>query len=174
MKKTAPYIVIVILLLVLFKTCNTPEPKPEIITKIKTVHDTIIKTKISAPKTVTITKRYIDTIIKKERTTDTLYKEKLINTNLYKTKLESNNAVANLEIYADSLHDVKGVITYPETTITKAQSGLFLYGKSNIDVNQFETGLMYQFKNTVILGAGVGYDTQIQKPNVSLTIGIRL
>ena len=58
---------------------------------------------------------------------------------------------------------------------SQPKSGLFLYGKVPItNFNSPEIGVLYQFKNTLIIGAGAQYNNLTQAPEVTATIGIKI
>lgn len=55
------------------------------------------------------------------------------------------------------------------------KSGLFLYVSVPIsNFNSPEIGALYQFKNTIILGAGIQYNNFTKAPEVTATIGIKI
>lgn len=184
MKKEIIYIIAsIIAIIVIVKAC---EQEPKIVTKTEvktvTVHDTVHKFKILEKPVKVFLERFKtlkgkDSIIYlKEPNSST------IEANSFKTVLSSNKAKADLEIVTTGeLLDVKGVITYPEVTntittkITKAQSGLFLYGKVPIsNFNSPEVGVLYQFKNSLMIGTGVQYNDLTAKPEFTATIGIKI
>ena len=164
-------ITIFICVMIFISVVKSCEKEPKIVTrtvtKIVTKHDTIIKVKIQeVPKTV-----YIQKIKTVEGETKIVYVDKptdsTIKANQYDATVVSNNATAQLKITTTGeLLDVQGVITYPEkettTTITKtkAKSGLFIYGSVPLNKNQInvETGLIYQYKNTLGVMGGVQYN----------------
>jgi len=50
-----------------------------------------------------------------------------------------------------------------------------LYGKVPIsNFNSPEIGVLYQFKNTVIIGSGVQYNNLTKAPEVTATIAIKI
>lgn len=58
---------------------------------------------------------------------------------------------------------------------SQPKSGLFLYGKVPItNFNTPEIGVLYQFKNAVIIGSGVQYNNLTKAPEVTATIGIKI
>lgn len=160
--------------------------QPKVITKTKTVvewkTDTITKTVIKeVPKTVYIEKvktvKGKDSIIYKDKPTDTT-----IQANQYDTTLKSDSATAKLQITTTGeLLDVKGSITYPsiektiETIKIRDNSGFFIYGSMPVNGNiSPEIGGLYQFRNKIMIGTGVQYNNFTQKPDVKVTLGIRL
>lgn len=173
-------IVLLIIALTLIKKC---ENKNDVFVKTKTVikTDTIYKTIISPPKIVYVNK-YVDkqgekAIVYLEKPTDST----TIKANQYNTTLISNNATSKLKITTTGeLLDVTGFTTYPEVTktVTKtdAKSGLFLYGSAPLNTNNLniEVGLMYQFKNTLMLSGGVQYNDFIKTAEFKIGLGIKI
>ena len=183
MKNWLTYILIAAVVIVAIKQCEKePKIKIETVTEYVKVTDTITNTIIE---TVTETV-YVNRYINQEGETKIVYvdtpNDSTIQANQYDTKLESNNATADLKITTTGeLLDVTGVINYTQenttTTIakTKAQSGLFLYGKVPItNINTPEIGVLYQFKNSLILGVGTQYNNFTKAPEITATIGIKI
>ena len=180
--------IIFIALLVIFivKKC---EDEPRIITrtetKIITKVDTIVKTVIGKPKTVYVAKystKWRDSIVYVEGTSDGT-NEGTIKALQYETVLKGTKASANIKIVSlGEVLDVSGTFTYPEkettTTITKtkAKSGLFIYGSVPFNTNNIniEAGVMYQFKNTIIVGVGGQYDDFSKSAYLKGTVAIRV
>jgi len=173
-------LLIIIILALIFIVFQKEEP--QIITKIKveTIRDTIKEIEISPPKIV-----YYETIKTIKGKDSIIYKNtptsSTNNANLYTTKLKSNNAEADLKILSlGPILDVSGVITYPERikTITtiKAKSGLYLYGSFDIAriPTNYELGLLYQFKNKILVGVGANFNTIINKSSLNIKVGIKL
>ena len=173
----------VILLILVNKACES-EAKVTTKTETKTiiVHDTIIKTVISEPETV-----YVQKIKTVKGDTEIVYVDKTdstsIKANRYTTEVKSNKATANLKITTTGeLLDVTGVITYPEketiTTITKTKdkSGLFMYANMPLNANiiNVEAGVIYQFKNKILLMGGVQYNQFTKSADLKAGIGIKL
>ena len=101
----------------------------------------------------------------------------------YETVLKGTKASANIKIVSlGEVLDVSGTFTYPEkettTTITKtkAKSGLFIYGSVPFNTNNIniEAGVMYQFKNTIIVGVGGQYDDFSKSAYLKGTVAIRV
>lgn len=163
------------------------QPKTLTKTEVKIVKrtDTIIKTVFSEPKKVFVIKEVAkdgsDSIVHVDR--NVYFKDTTtIAANNYKTRLEANNASAELEITTTGeLLDVQGTINYDEkettteTIIYKNNSGLFLYGKSNINnFHNVEVGALFQLKNKVFLSGGISYDNFTQKISPRVGIGIKI
>ena len=184
MSKENTYLALVIglflIIVLVVKQCEK-EPKIVVKTVTKTVVDTVKTVEIKeVPKTV-----YVNKYITKEGDTKIVYVKvkdsSTIEAKQYDTKLESNKATANLKITTTGeLLDVSGIITYPEltTTITnyKNKSGLFIYGNAPLkqDYLNAEIGLLYQFKNTVGIMAGVQYDDFTRKANYKVGIAVKI
>lgn len=176
--KYIPYILIIILTLVLVKTCND---KPEIITeteyitKTDTIHTTEIVEKPILKYVETIkTVKGNDSIIYVEKPTETS-----IEANEYKATVKTDSSRADLKILTTGkLLDVKGIITYDKEivtkTITKSKSGLFLGVQSDIDFKQYGLTLDYQLKNTIMLGTSINYNQQLNNANVMFKVAIKL
>ena len=181
MKNWLLYLVAIAVILVSVKECKEPKVKIETVTEYVKVTDTITKTIISEPEKIYVervkTLQGKDSIIYVDKKTSTA-----IQVNKYDTKLESNNATADLNIVTTGeLLEVTGVINYTQenttTTITKIkpESGLYIYGKLPIsNFNTPEIGAIYQFKNKIMLGAGVQYNNITKAPEVTATIGIKI
>lgn len=182
MKNWFTYLLVVVVIIVLIKQCEEPEIKIETVTEYVKVTDTITNTIIQEiPKTVYVerlkTVKGKDSVVYVDKPTETTIKA-----NQYDTKLESNNATADLKITTTGeLLDVSGVINFTQenttTTITKtkAKSGLFLYGKVPItNFNSPEIGVLYQFKNSLIIGSGVQYNNLTKALEITAAIGIKI
>jgi len=173
-------VTIIILSILLFRQC---ESEPKVITKVETkiktkiIRDTIEKVVIGKPKKVYI--KVYDTIYKKE----TVYLKDSLQVNRYPLSLLSNKAsFEGFALTSGKLYDFDGIITYPQTTITKEvdkiietnKSALFGYIQSNTALNMFGLGVDYQIKNKVIIGANVTHHTILQNTNINLKLGIKL
>ena len=164
--------IVVVLILLTVKQCEK-EPKTRTIVKKEIIYktDTITSVAISEPKKVYIYRK--DTI----KVNDTVYKMTPIVANEYDTTLKSDSATANLQIRTTGqLLSVKGNITYPkeikavETIKTRSKSGLFIYGKTNINnFTNIEVGGLYQFKNTIGVIVGAEYETT---NNINIKAGV--
>ena len=177
-------IAIAILAVLLIIECQEDVPKTVTTTVIEyvTKTDTIIKTVISKPKKVYITKikrtKGIDSIIYVDRKA-----KEAIEVNQYDTTIKSNNATADLQITTTGeLLDVQGVITWKEkiTTVevtkTINASGLFIYMGTSLNptFDKIELGLDYQIRNKFLIGASVDYNNFTQNVNLNLKIGIKI
>jgi len=181
MKNWFIYLIAIVIIIVAVKQCEEKETKIETVIEYLKVTDTITKTIISEPEKIYVervkTLKGKDSIIYVDKKTSTA-----IQVNNYDTKLESNNASADLNIVTTGeLLEVTGTINYTQenktTTITeyKSKSGLFLYGKVPVsNFNSPEIGVLYQFKNSLIIGSGVQYNNFTQKPELTATIGIKI
>lgn len=184
MKKEILYIIgAIILALGIIKAFqNEPKIVTRTVTKTLTVHDTIKEFKIiEKPVKVYITKiktvKGKDSIVYVSEPSDDT-----IETKQYNTVLKSNNATATLKITANELFDVSGVITYPEKesfkiiTKYKPQSGLFIYGAVQYNVDKFnpEIGLMFQFKNSMMVTGGLQYSNYTKTADFKVGLGIKL
>ena len=167
-----------IILFALLKQCeNDPIIKIETKTITKIVTDTIVKTNIVEVEKKVYVEKFKDSIVFTDKPSETT-----TTATQYKTKLESNNATADIVITSlGEVLNVQGTITYPEkeiiTNITKTKnaSGLFVYGSTAINnFNSAEVGLMYQFKNTVGVMAGVNYNIITTQPELRVGILIKL
>jgi len=182
LKKIAPYIILVILAMVIFRQCNE---EPKIITKTKVEYvdriDTIKDVVIQEVPTV----RYIEKVktIKGKDSIVYLDDNEGIKANEYNTQLNSNNATATLKILTTGeLLDVSGTINYKEKVITekttefKNNSGVFLYGQTSVvpQFEQFAIGVDWQIKNTIIIGANVGYNLPHNQTSINLKVGFRI
>ena len=192
--------IVVVLILLTVKQCEK-EPKTRTIVKKEIVYktDTIVDVQISSPKKVYIyeidtlrvndgnfnsknTNKVNATVYKDTlKVNKTVYKMTPIVANEYDTTLKSDSATANLQIRTTGqLLSVKGVITYPketktiETIKTRSKSGLFIYGKSDINLQVPEVGVLYQFKNSVFVSGGVEYNTQLNQSYAKVGLGIRI
>ena len=179
-------ITVVVCALVFMTVVRQCEKEPTIrtVTETKTVivHDTITKTIISEPKVVYV-KKYVDVkgdtkivYLEKQDTSATEAKE-------YKSTIKGTKASAEVTVLTTGdLLDISGIITYPElettTTITKtkSKSGLFLYGSVPLNTNSIniEAGVIYQFKNTLMLGVGGQYDDYSKSGYLKATIGVKI
>jgi len=175
----------VITLMSLIKACED-EPKivTKTVTKIEVKRDTIKLVTIKEVPKIVYVNKYIDkqgekVIVYVEKPTDS----STIKANQYKTELSSNNAKASLEITTSGeLLDVKGVITYPKETITntitktKAKSGLFIFSQFPVNKNNFnpELGLMYQYKNQLMLTGSVQYNQITKSGDLKIGLGIKI
>lgn len=172
------FALIVLALCLFLKQCSK-EPKTIVKTEYVKVTDTITKTIIdTVPKLVYVEKTKTikgkDSIVYKDKPTDTS-----ITANQYNTTLESNNASADLKITTTGeLLDVKGTINYTKEikTIKQAQSGLFLYGDVPITKphTNVELGLIYQFKNSILIKGGAQYNNFTKGVDFKVGIGIKL
>jgi hypothetical protein len=182
MKNWFIYLLAIVVIFISIKQCEETETKIETVTEYVKVTDTITNVVIQeVPKMVYVerlkTVKGKDSIVYVDKPTETT-----IQANQYDTTLESNNATADLKITTTGeLLDVQGVINYTQenttTTITKtkSKSGLFLYGKVPIsNFNSPEIGVLYQFKNSIIIGSGVQYNNLTKAPEVTATIGIKI
>lgn len=154
---------------------------PKVVTKteIEYVTDTITRT-IIEEKPVT---RYVervknirgrDTIIYREVPTDNTIEAKE-----YKARIETDSAYADLRaVVSGTLWSLNGTITYPKEikTIKTYQnaSGLFLSGQTDLKLQNFGIGLDYVFKNTIIVGGNVNYNTYYNSSYVGLKVGIKI
>ena len=192
-KKYGTIIITLLLLLVIILIRNC-EKEPKIVTKteidIDWIKDSIKNVLIKEIKPVYIdtgSTKYVkgdvsikwkDSIVYVDKPTKTTIKA-----NQYKTTISSNEAKANLEITTSGeLLDVQGTIEYPKetktitTTITKAKSGLFIYGSVpvNPDMINVEAGLMYQFKNTIGVMGGVQYNQITKRPDLKVGLVVKI
>lgn len=172
------FALIVLALCLFLKQCSK-EPKTIVKTEYVKVTDTITKNIIDTvsklvyvEKTKTIKGK--DTIIYKDKPTYTS-----ITANQYNTTLESNNASADLKITTTGeLLDVQGTINYTKEikTIKQPQSGLFLY--SDVPITKphtnVELGLIYQFKNSILIKGGAQYNNFTKGVDFKVGIGIKL
>lgn len=178
------YILIVVLIILLFQQCNK---KPEVITKTKIetvteiVHDTIIKTVIGKPEIVKIS--VPDTVYKEKYTYIPINKKDSLEVFKYPLKLKSNKATFEGFAFSDgNLYDFTGVITYPETTITKEtetiirqdKSGLFLYAQGNSQMNDFGLGLDLTIKNRFVVGTSLTHNTLFNNTNLNFKVGYNI
>ena len=167
------------------KKCEKePKKKIKTITKIVTKIDTVKTVEIKEVPKIVYVNKYIDkqgkkVIVYVDKPTDST----TIKANQYETLLTSNKAIANLKITTSGeLLDVQGVIEYPEITTThtitkrKNKSGLFVYGKAPINTNYInaELGLMYQFKNTILIMGGIEHNSLSNSANIKVGIGIKI
>jgi hypothetical protein len=183
LKKYGVIVLGFILAMVFLKKC---EQEPEVIIKTETKyvqkHDTIIKTIISEPEkiyiTKTITKKGKDSIIyvKKEDSS-------AIAVNKYNTTIKSNNASADISIVSSGeVLDVFGVIHYKEketivnTFKTTNKSGVFLFVESELSKTpeRFAVGVDWQIKNKILLGASLDYNDLTQSANFNIKVGLRI
>lgn len=187
MKDWVKYLIVAIAVILIVKACESePETIIKTETKIVTVHDTIKTVEISEPKTVYVTRVKDSLIYLPNNNEGGLIgglNDSIIKANQYNTDLKSNNATASLTITTTgALLDVSGVITYPEkettTTITKIKdkSGLFLYGSVPVNHNMVnvEAGLVYQFKNKMMVMGGVQYNQFTKSPDIKIGVGIKI
>lgn len=187
MKIKTTYIIIAFLvaLLLLETTCNSKtEERVKVVTKTERITDTITKFKIKeVPKTVYIDKRSIDSVIVYVDTPNDTVNDTVIKANQYDTQLKANNATADIKITTTGqLLDVTGVITYPketttlERTIYQNKSAFFIYGKMPI-TSQLQTpelGIMYNFRNKLIIGTGAQYNNLTNEINATVTLAVKL
>ena len=186
LNKYKAVIILVVAALLFITIVRQCEKEPKIVTKtvtkIVTQYDTIIKTVISEPKTV-----YVKKFVNVKGDTEIVYvnasDSSSVKANQYNTTLTSNKASADLKITVDgTLLDVTGVIRYPEKTVTntvtksKAKSGLFVFGQVPLNTNniQVEIGLMYQFKNTLMVTGGVQYNDFTKSADLKVGLGVKI
>lgn len=178
------YIVIVILLAVVIVQC-TDKTENTTTTEIKYVPvvETITKVEIQeVPKTV-----YVQKIKTVKGDTEIVYVDKpdstTITANEYKTTIESNNAHANLSITTTGeLLDVSGVIHYNQKettvntvkTINKSAAFLYLEAQTSKTPQRFEVGIDYQYRNKLLIGASVDYNSFINKSSFNIKLGIKV
>lgn len=173
-----------IVFMMLVKKCES-EPEVIIKTEIKEVPkiETITKTIIKeVPKIV-----YVERIKIKKGKDSIIYRDKPTNNttkaNQFNSTIKTDKASAKLKITTTGqLIDVTGVISYPEVTKTvtkttiKAKSGLFIYADMPINHNSINigTGVIYQFKNKLLLKGGIQYNDITQTANFNVGIGIKI
>ena len=181
-KKMLIGLAILIAALGIIKACEQ-EPKVRTVTETKyeTVHDTIYNAIIEKVPTKVYVERYKtvkgkDSLIYVSEPSDST-----LEANQYNTLLKANNATATLKItITGELLDVTGTIDYEKeittTTITKskAQSGLFIYGSMPINSVNPELGLMYQFKNSVMVLGAVQYNEFTHQADIKVGVGIKI
>lgn len=170
---------LIILAMCLFLKQCSKEPKTITKTEYIKVTDTITNTIIdTVPKLVYVEKTKTikgkDSIVYKDKPTDNTIKA-----NQYNTTLKSNNASADLKITTTGeLLDVQGAINYTKEikTVKQAQSGLFLYGDVPITKphTNVELGLIYQFKNSILIKGGAQYNNFTKGVDLKVGIGIKL
>lgn len=174
----------IVLVLLLIRKC---EDEPKVITKTKVVYkertDTITNTIIKeVPKKVYYevvkTVKGKDSIVYVDKPSDNSQTAQV-----WDVEVKTDSSKANLKITSLTKPiDVRGTIECltKETTITntiiKPKSGLFLSVESSVNplLENIGVGLDYQFKNTVMIGAGVNYDNRINQTYVSARVGIRI
>lgn len=186
MKIKTTYIIIAFLvaLLLLETTCNSKtEERVKVVVKTKIKTDTITKTFIKEVPKEVIVNKYID----KEGEKVIVYVDTPNDTSIvakqYDTQLKANNATADIKITTTGqLLDVTGVITYPketttlERTIYKNKSAFFIYGKMPIS-SQLQTpelGVMYNFRNKLIIGTGAQLNNLTNEINATVTLAVKL
>ena len=178
MKKYWYVPIIIVLVILLVRQCEK-EPERVVKTVYRNVTDTITNVVIKeVPKKV-----YVERVKSVKGKDSIVYvdtpNDSTIVANQYDTELKSNNASAKLKITTTGeLLDVSGTITYKEKETTvetvKNKSGLFIYAGTPVNSNlQPEVGLLYQFKNKVLLGGGVEYDN-LNGVNVKIKLGIKI
>jgi hypothetical protein len=180
-----------ILVIVVVKRCeNAPKTETKTKVNIEWIKDSLREVIINEIEPVYIdtgSTKYIkgdklitwrDSIIYVDKPSKTTIKA-----NQFETILKSNNATANLKITSTGqVLDVLGTIEYPETTITnttaktRAKSGLFVYADVPINKNSIDVGggLMYQFKNTLLLKGGVQYNDFTKTIDLRVGLGIKI
>lgn len=181
-------IVCVIGFLIFITVVRSCEKEPKIVTKtvtkIVTLRDTIKTVTIKEVPKIVYVNKYVNVkgdkvIVYVDKPTDS----STIKANQYDTEIRSNNALAKLQITTSGeLLDVQGVIEYPKETVTttitktKAQSGLFLFSQVPINANQInaELGLLYQFKNSVMVMGGLQYNEFTKRADIKVGLGIKL
>jgi len=180
LKRFGLHVIIIVLFGLLVHQC-TQEPEVKTVTKIEYIEktDTITKVKIDS---VPIT-RYVNRIKTVKGKDSIIYREVANDTTIeareYKTELESDSAKAKLSILTTGeLLDVKGTISYPKeiktVTTFKNASGLFAYGQSDIQLNNFSVGLDYVYKNKIIIGVNTNYNVDYNYSYIGLKLGFRI
>ena len=182
----------IIIFIIITKACEEPI-KTTVSTKvdIKKITDSIKKTIIEPNPEIV----YIDTTIVKWKKGKSEVKwrdsivyveipsEGTIEAKKFSSTLIANSATAKLSIISTGeVLDVKGTITYPEktviNTITKTvnNSGGFLYLQSQLSSSpeRFAIGLDYQFKNKVIIGTSIDYNTLTKNSSVNVKLGFNI
>lgn len=182
----------IIIFIIITKVCEEPI-KTITVTKVdvKKITDSIKKTIINPDPEIV----YIDTTIVKwkRRKPEVKWKDSIVyvkipsegtvEANKFSSTLISNSAIAELSIISTGkVLDVKGTITYPEKTITNTitktvnNSGGFLYLESQLSSSpeRFAIGLDYQFKNKIIIGTSIDYNTLTKNSSVNVKLGFNI
>lgn len=186
--RTYKYIVIAVLLIIGFilinKSCESePKIKIKTETKIVTKHDTITNVVIKEIPKIVYVERFKtikgkDSIVYKDKPT-----EATTTANQYTTRLTSKEAVADLKVTTTGqLINIEGTIDYPEVTNTvtktviKDKSGLYVYVDAPLNVNRLilGTGLIYQFKNKILIKSGITYNDITKNADFNVGIGLKL
>lgn len=173
-------IVVTLIALFFIKSCKKEEvkvtTKVTAITKVDTVYAEKINTKYQ--------KVFVEKVVNQKGDTTIVYVDKptdnSIIANVYKQKLKGKTASADLEITTTGeLLDVKGTISYPETTIEKTiekrvdKSQLFLGGVYQTN-NTLEANIDWNIKNKVLVKGVIGYDNRINNTYYGVGISIPL